>query len=183
MAADLPDAKPPEGIVFRHSVEALLNQVVERRDLMTADELRTFRLEKPRDMQREEWEALLRFLARKLTPDGTEAAGLEVLGREILIGYFDGLVGRGVFLVLKLLGPRRALLRMAENFETADTMTKVYPKELSPTHIELLFNDIGHMPTYVRGILLYALALLGQPQAKVTFEERADGYTRFDVSW
>ncbi|MFO0600006.1 MAG: DUF2378 family protein [Myxococcaceae bacterium] len=183
MADNLPDARPAEGVVFRHSVEALLNQVIKRRNLMTPGELREFNLEKPRDVGRDDWERLLRLLARKLTPDGTEAAGLEVLGREILIGYFDGLVGRGVFMVLKLLGPRRALLRMAENFETADNMTKVYPKELSPTHIELLFNDIGKMPTYVRGILIYALGELGQPNAKVTFEERADGYTRFDVSW
>ncbi|MBL8911148.1 MAG: DUF2378 family protein [Archangium sp.] len=170
-----------EGVIYRHSVEALLNHVVKRRSLMTARELAEFGLEKPRDVDKDTWIRLLRTLARKL--DAQEDVWLEKLGAAMLEGYADGFVGRSLFLVLKLMGPRRALLRMAENFKTADNVTEVTATARGETHVEIVFNDIGKVPTYVRGLLLEAMTTMGLQKPTVTFEELPNGHTKFDARW
>ncbi len=183
MTVNLPDARPAAGTVYRHTVEAMLTHVVQRHQVMTAQELREKRLDKPRDLSREDWAALVKEVARRKSSDGTLATGLEWAGREMMKGYAQGLVGRGVLMVARLLGPRRALLRLADSYSTADDMTKVYGSEKGERHVELLFNDIDQMPTYVRGTLSEALLLLGVQAHDISFELRADGYTRFDVTW
>lgn len=155
--------------------------MVKRRSLLTAQELAEFGLEKPRDVDQFVWEKLLRTLARKLKPN--EEEGLEELGAAMLEGYADGFVGRSLFLVLKMMGPRRALLRMAENFKTADNITEVTAKSHGETHVEMVFNDIGGMPTYVRGLLLKAMTTLGVKNPSVTFAVLPNGHTKFDAKW
>ena len=66
-------------------------------------------------------------------------------------GYAEGLVGRALLTVLRLFGPRRTMLRMAENYRTADNVTEVKSPELSPTAIDLEFSSDFDMPTYIRG--------------------------------
>lgn len=183
MGDNLPEAKGGEGVIYRHSVEALLGHVVRPRSLLTGDELREFGLEKARDVDKHTWERLLRVLARKLKPGAPDDEGLELLGAAMLEGYADGFVGRSLFLVLKLMGPRRALLRMADNFKTADSVTEVVATARGDTHVEMVFNDIGNMPTYVRGLLSRAMTLLGLPTHSVTFEALPNGHTRFDAKW
>lgn len=164
-------------------MEAFLTQVVLRHQVMSVAELREKQLDKPRDVDRDTWEWLLREVARRKAGTGPLAAGLEWVGREMMKGYVQGLVGKGVFMVARMLGPKRALLRMADNFSTGDDMTKVYASAKGDQHVELLFNDLGGMPTYIVGILSEALGQLGVTKHTVEFEERADGYTRFDVKW
>ncbi|MFT3712907.1 MAG: DUF2378 family protein [Archangium sp.] len=183
MAPTLPEPKADAGVIYRHSVEALLDHVVRRRRLLTGAELRDLGLEKPRDLDKDTWERLLRTCARKLKPDGTEDEGLELLGAAMLEGYAAGFVGRSLFLVLKLMGPRRALLRMAENFKTADNITEVTATAHAEKHVEMVFNDIGNMPTYMRGLLSTAMTMLGAPKHEVTFAVLPNGHTKFDAKW
>ena len=99
-------------------------------------------------------------------------------------GYQDGLVGRGLFIVLRLLGPRRALLRVKQNFATADSVTSVSAVELSPTCIQFEFvAQFTTVPTYARGILLEVLAQLKVRDSKVDYEIKASGSTVFTASW
>ncbi|MGV3624014.1 MAG: DUF2378 family protein [Archangium sp.] len=177
-----------EGVVFRHAVESFLANVVKRNGLLTPDfeaELLSigFDVNKPRDTDAEVWLALLRKTAKRLEPNAPEADALERVGREMLRGLFDTLVGRGMLMVMKLLGPRKALLQIAESYKTSDNITKVTTQELSPTHVKLSFNSVGGVPTYVRGLLREAMHALKVRDGGITFLERADGGTDFEVKW
>lgn len=177
-----------EGVVFRHAVESFLAHVVRRNGLLTDDfvaELAAlgFDAHKPRDTEAEVWISMLRKTAKRLSPDAPEAEALERVGREMLRGLFETLVGRGMLMVMKLLGPRKALLQIAESYKTSDTITKVTTHELSPTHVKLSFNSVGGVPSYVRGLLMEALDALKAKNGVITFLDRADGGTDFEVKW
>ena len=75
-------------------------------------------------------------------------------------------------MLLRLLGPRRALLRMKENFNTGDTVTTVKTKELT----------FG-MPTYAKGLLLDALTQLKARDPKVEFRMLGAEQTVYTASW
>jgi uncharacterized protein (TIGR02265 family) len=101
----------------------------------------------------------------------------------MLRGFFDSMVGRGLFMVLRMMGPRRALLRMKENFSTSDNVTSITSREVSPTCTELEFASAFAIPTYARGLLSEAMVMLNAPQHSVEFTELSTGATVFRVSW
>ena len=178
-----------EGVIYRHTVEAFVERVVLRRGLLSLEfdrELKAIGVDpsRPKEVSLEVWLSLLRAAAKRLSPEKPLEDGLEDVGREMVRGYQDGLVGRGLFILLRLLGPRRALLRVKENFATADSVTSVNVLELSPTCIQFEFvSQFTTVPTYARGILLEALAQLKVRDPKVKMEVKDSGETVFTAWW
>lgn len=177
-----------EGVVFRHAVESFLQHVVTRNRLLTPEfraELAGigFDVDKPRDTEAMVWVSMLRLTATRLAPDVPEGEALERVGHEMLRGLFETLIGRGMLMVMKLMGPKKALLRVAESYKMSDTITKVDTQELGPTHVKLSFNSVGGVPTYVRGLLQEAMTTLNVKNGAITYLERADGGADFDVKW
>ena len=177
-----------DGVIYRHTVEAFIERVVVRRGLLSLDfdrELKVLGVDasRPKEVSLEVWLAVLRAAARRLSPGKPEPEALEDVGRQMLRGFLDGVVGRGLFMVLRMLGPRRALLRMKENFSTSDSVTSITTREVSPTCIEMEFADAFAIPTYARGILSEAMLMLQVPKHTVEFTELPSGATVFRVSW
>jgi uncharacterized protein (TIGR02265 family) len=175
------------GVIFRHSVEAFVERVLVAQGLMSPEferELKRLGLDvaHPAEVNLETWSALVRAASRRMSPSKREADALEDVGRHMLRGFAASLVGKGLFLALRMLGPRRAVLRMPENYRSADSITHVIAREVSPTCMELTFNTTGGMPTYVRGLMLESMTHVGAREPRVTFEERANE-TVFVLSW
>ncbi|MFZ5445882.1 MAG: DUF2378 family protein [Myxococcota bacterium] len=171
------------GVIFKHTVDAFLQQVVLRRKLLSARELESFQLQRARDVDLETWVKLLKLSAQRLSPHKNEADALEDVGREMLRGYAEGMVGRGLFIVLRLLGPKKALVRMADNYRTADNMTSAKVVDRGPTEVEVEFNSTGGMPTYVRGVISESLVLLDVAGATVDLVSETPEGTRYAVRW
>lgn len=157
------------GVVYRHTVEAFIGQLVRRRNLMTDAELATFQAHPPRDLEVEQWVRFVRAVAARLSPGATDADALEEAGREMIRGYAAGLVGRSVFLVAKLMGPRRTLMRLPENYRTADNVMDATVTPRGDREVLVHFKSVFGMPTYVRGVLSEMLKELGV-QSRITFE-------------
>ena len=175
------------GVIYRHTVEAFVERVLLRRGLLSLEfdrELKALGIDasRPKELNLDAWLKLLKASARRLSPGRSEADALEDVGREMLRGYIDGLVGKALFMVLRLVGPRRAMLRMAENFQTADSITSVTARELTATSVELEFRPSFGIPTYTSGVLLEAMGLLRAKDPKVEFRELTE-VTQFSVSW
>ncbi len=176
------------GVIYRHTVEAFVQRVLLRRGLLSLEfdrELKAlgFDASRPTEVTLDMWETLMRRSAKRLSPQKTEADALNDLGREQLRGYTEGLVGRALSTLLRLIGPRRTMLRMMENYRTADSVTEVKSTELSPTAIELEFSSDFNMPTYVSGLMEETLVMLRAKDPKVEFKKQATGSTVFSVSW
>lgn len=63
------------------------------------------------------------------------------------------------------------------------SFTQVVTEEVSPTHVRITFNTVGGVPTYVRGLVLEAMQTQGAKDVSITFLNRADGGTVYDVKW
>jgi uncharacterized protein (TIGR02265 family) len=170
------------GVVFRHTVEGFLEHVVRRQRLFTPEELVALQCEPVRELQLDEWLTLLRASAKRLSPELDEGAALEAVGRAMLHGYMGTLTGPAILLVARLLGPRGAMLRMAESYRTADSTTEILVENHGPTEVQLLFNSAFGVPTYIRGLLSEYLVALRVNQSWVEFAPEPAG-VRFTVRW
>ena len=177
-----------EGVIFKHTVEAYIARVLLRRGLLSLEfdrELKTLGVDasRPKEVSLAVWLSMLRASAKRLSPGKAESDALEDLGREMLRGYCDGFVGKALFVVLRVMGPRRAMLRMMDNYRTADSVTTVKATELSASSIGLEFSSAFGIPSYVRGLLSETLVLLRVREPKVESLDLASGATMFTVSW
>jgi uncharacterized protein (TIGR02265 family) len=75
------------------------------------------------------------------------------------------------------------LLRITENYRTADSVTTVKAVEKGPTAIELEFNSAFGVPSYIRGVLSESVVQMRARDPKVEVLDLASGATRFTVSW
>lgn len=172
-----------EPVVYRHVIEAFLMRVVHSRQLFTLAELRTRGLEPPRDAPIETYVKFVREAAARAHPDVSEHEALERVGRETIQGYVKGIVGQGIAIVMRLLGPRRGLLRMAENYRTTDNVTEVVATALGPSHVRLEFNRTYGIPEFQKGILSEVMNVLNQKEHVVTFALAEGDGAVFEVTW
>ena len=185
-----PEQKP--AVVYSHTVKGFLKHALEPRGLLTpkvVEELASLGLDvkRPRDMPIDAWWKVLAVGLRLIASEVPEEAGWELLGGEVVRGFAESLVGRSAFLLLRLLGPRRALRQLTQQYRTADSVTTVDSRELEPTRVELLYTVVGGIPqpTYVKGILKVGMELVGARAPEVTWErsEHHPGAWRYLVSW
>lgn len=176
-------------VVFRHTVESFIRDVLQRRELLTPDFVAALAgkgidVNKPRDLPRERWWALLELTAERIAPGRTRAENMELIGREMVRAFADGLVGRGLFMLLRIMGPRRAMLRTAENFRAADNFSSASVREVGKHHLELVYTPVAGMPELVLGILAESMTLIGVKNPRVVFEltPSSDGAT-YSLQW
>jgi len=177
-----------DGVIYKHSVEAFIQRVLLRRGLLSLEfdrELRALGVDasRPTEVTADVWIKLLKLTARRISPNKTEEEALEELGREQLRGYLEGLVGRAILTVVKLGGPQRTMLRMAENIRTADSITRVQAVELSPTSVQLEFDTDYGVQGYMRGLLHETLVMQNVKDPKVTVRKTETGSLVFTTSW
>lgn len=172
------------GVIFRHTVEALVVGVAEKKHALPRAELVKLGVYPPRDVTLDVWDPAIRAIARALFPAATPDQQLELLGREVVRSFTEGVVGRGLLLVLRLLGRKRALLRMAENFRTADSVMNVTTLEKSPTWIQVRFGATHGLEAHMLGVMREAVSLIS-PKDPCTVEGAPDGPGGFtiDVKW
>lgn len=176
-----------EGVVFRHAVEALTERVLRQQQRLTPEftaELRAMGVDvdKPRDLPMDTWRKLLQLCAARLFPELTEPEGLTEVGRAVLDGFTQTLVGRGALMVGKMLGPQRSLQRLAEYWGSANNVYRVTTREVGPKHFEVRINVGGEMRWYNRGILLGALEKVGA-KGSVELHEQVGGGDLYIVTW
>jgi uncharacterized protein (TIGR02265 family) len=177
-----------DGVIYSHTVEAFVQRVLLRHGLLSLDldkQLKAlgFDPSRPAEVQLKVWVAAVLLVAKHAQPNATEADALEWVGREMVRGYADGLVGKSLFILLRMMGPRRAMLRIAANYKTADSVTRVTPIERGANVIDLEFNSDFGVPTYVKGVLLESLVLLRAGKPEVKFSALPSGATVFSTSW
>lgn len=177
-----------DGVIYSHSVEAFVQRVLLRHRLLSLEldkQLKAlgFDASRPAEVRLNVWVAAVRLVAKHAQPTANDADALEWVGREMVRGYADGLVGKSLFILLRMMGPRRAMLRIAANYKTADSVTRVTPVERGANAVDLEFNSDFGVPTYVRGVLLESLVLLRAQKPEVKFSPLPSGPMLFSTSW
>lgn len=133
------------------------------------------------------WRALALVLPAVAPPTVVESeeAAWEYMGGAVVRGFATTLTGKTSFLVLRLLGPRRALQQLSAQFRTADSVTRVESKERSETEVELDYRVAGGLPqpAYVKGLLLVGMELVGAKGTTIEWTRVDREATRLVVRW
>lgn len=172
------------GVIYRHTVEALVVGVAEKKNALPRAELIKLGVYPTRDVTMDVWAPAVRAIAKALFPDATPDQQLELLGREVVRSFAENVVGRGLLMVLRLIGRKRALLRMAENFRTADSVSNVSTVEKAPTWIQLRFSASNGLGPHMLGLMREGVLLITAKEP-CTVEGTPDGAGGFtiDVKW
>ena len=93
---------PEQGVVYRHTVESLVVQVVLARGAMRADELQALGVYPPRDVPIALWASAVPKMAAALNPELPPDEQLKQSGHEIVRMFKKGVVGVGLLMVLRM---------------------------------------------------------------------------------
>lgn len=126
----------------------------------------------------------MRIAAEEVYPNEDLAAAYKKLGERTIEGYFDTFIGKALKGVVKLIGPKRALMRTRQNFRSGNNYTDVQITEVNPTTFDLTMNEAGEIRWLTWGILDAGLKLTAAEGALgvhvLKFDEQSVTYR---VSW
>jgi uncharacterized protein (TIGR02265 family) len=129
------------------------------------------------------WCETVAYLARALYPSLEVGEAEYRLGSDFIERYAHTLIGRALFTVLRLLGPRRVLGRMARSFRTGTNFTQADVIEETATSALLRIASVEPRARFTHGILARGLALAGIPAVQVRLESIDGDAAFFRVSW
>lgn len=129
------------------------------------------------------WCEVVAYLAKALHPALPQGEAEYQLGCDFIERYAQTLIGRALFAVLKLLGPRRVLGRMARSFRTGTNFTQVDLSEELDSSALLRIASIEPRARFTHGILARGLFLAGIRTVDVALESVDGDAANFRVTW
>jgi uncharacterized protein (TIGR02265 family) len=175
-----------EKLIFDNAVDGLFRALSGRMTPALIDRLRDVGLDlkgkrKP-GYTLEEWRAILRVTREELFPGLAAAIGYRRLGELFIDGYMQTVLGSAVAGLLRLLGPKRTLVRATQNFRSANNYTETKLTELGPNHFELWMNEVDN-PDFTMGIILRGIVVAGGKDGSVRVISHDAQSCVFDVTW
>lgn len=176
------------GVVFKHTVESLLDNTLRARKLLTPALTEQLSLlgvdvEKPTDIPFSVWEQLLRVCSTAFAPDAPHRDALYALGQAFVSGFVTTTIGRTTLMNGRLIGPKRMIMRMAETWASLNNVYVVKTADRGQREVEVEINVAGEVTQYSRGALLGTLHALDAKDPRVDAVELPNGGTRFNVVW
>jgi uncharacterized protein (TIGR02265 family) len=128
------------------------------------------------------WMKALELTCQALYPDVPMSEAMHRVGESFLDGYQRTFLGRAVLGLIRVLGPRRTLLRATQSFRSGNNYTETKVTEVDANVVDLWMNEVGPWPTFTAGIIHAALKAAGaEPRVDVIGH---DGHAcTFRVSW
>jgi uncharacterized protein (TIGR02265 family) len=131
----------------------------------------------------ETWEKCLTLTARAFYPGKPDAEAMKLLGERHIAGFHETMLGRALFGVLKLLGPRRRLSRTRQNFRAGNNYQEVRITEVSPTEVDMWLNELGPLRYFKLGIITGSARASGDLDAKAVVAHFDDQGVTYRISW
>jgi len=163
---------PP--VIFSHSLQGLLSRAFPGGvPPEVKAKLRTLGVDLDQRMlptyPRETWGRCITLVAQAAFPHERREVAWRKAGERMVDGYQETLIGRAMFSTLRVLGPRRMLQRAQKNFRSGNNYTEVRITDISPTEMEIWFNETEDVMRHFTLGLVFAGMRVGGAQ-----EPRAD---------
>jgi uncharacterized protein (TIGR02265 family) len=94
-------------------------------------------------------------------------SALVKMGLRLVESYFETMMGKPLLAMVRLLGPKRTLMRMKHNFRTANNFSDTELVELGEKHFQMWMNEIGNVRFSTLGVLRRGLELAGANGIKI----------------
>lgn len=173
-------------LVFKHCAEALLRSLQSRMTPELKAKLLKLGLspegELPPAFDYERWQEILAVSGEEIMPGKPQAAHHE-LGERLTDAYLENFIGRALKPVVKLIGMRRALGRMRQNFRVANNYSEAEAVDVAPGHVKLKVNETGLMAYFYRGILDRGLRICDPKNLVVEIASEEPTGVVFSVRW
>ena len=129
------------------------------------------------------WFHCLRAILDEVYPGVPPEPAYRDLGARMTAGYGRTLVGRALYMLARLQGPRRMVLRLPQMLGSGDNYTRAELVERAPCHFEMRMNSVVEAPGYAEGIIEALLRLAGAQGPRVCVLEKGGGSTLYDIRW
>ncbi|MFY1827282.1 TIGR02265 family protein [Myxococcus fulvus] len=129
------------------------------------------------------WSRCLRVIVEETWPTLPLEEGFRQLAAAHVEGYGRTFIGRAVFGVMRLLGPRRLVLRLPQTLRATDNYTEVQLVERSPTEFEMRMNSVLDCPGYSEALFENMLRVGGAESPQVTTLSVEEGHTTYLLTW
>lgn len=129
------------------------------------------------------WTRALELTAASVHPGLPRSEAYERLGADLSRGFFETFLGRAVIAVIKLLGPRRTLLRTERNLRSGNNYTECSFIEHAPNRIETVINEGTELRHAMTGVVREALIYAGAKNLKVDLIRHDDQNSTWMISW
>ena len=116
---------------------------------------------------RKVWNAAIPLAASHVWPELAVAEAHVRLGRTIIDGFKQTLLGKALAGMTKILGPMRTLGRMRKNLRTGGNYNKTNLFADGPSDVRFWINEPFIHPGYVQGLLQGTLEISGARNATV----------------
>lgn len=116
------------------------------------------------------WTRCLSVIAEETYPGVPREEAFRKLAEAHAQGYGRTVIGRAVYSIMRLLGPRRLVQRMPQTLRSTDNYTEVELVERGPTTYEMKLNSVAlaELPGYVESLFESLLRVGGAESPKVT---------------
>lgn len=128
------------------------------------------------------WMQSVALCAAAVHPGKRPEEARYLLGRAVITGYGQTVLGRALLRFLKLMGPTLAIRNATNSFKTGNNFTETRLEELGPGKVNLWMNDVGGYPEFTAGILAAGVEAAGGKDVKVDHQHRAPSAT-YKISW
>ena len=175
-------------LVFQHAVEGLFHVGLKGRVTPQLQaRLREAGLDLSRPLKpaypRAAWNHFIQIAAETLWSGEPPERAYHALGRQLLLGYSRTLMGGAILRLLRLIGPRRTLDRMTQNFRSGGNYNLCRATSVGPREMLFWMNEPTLHPSYVAGIIDMTLELVGVQQRDIQVQNKdAEGCT-YRVTW
>lgn len=114
------------------------------------------------------WTHCLSVIIEETYPGLPREEAFRRLAETHVQGYGRTVIGRAVYGVMRLLGPRRLVQRLPQTLRATDNYTEVELLERGPTTYEMKMNSVLETPGYVEALFESLLRVGGADSPRVT---------------
>jgi uncharacterized protein (TIGR02265 family) len=102
--------------------------------------------------------------ATEIYPRETAKSGIYQLGQIFTEGYQNTGMGKALFVLLRTMGPRRALPRVGRNLRNVNNFVEARATEPLDGCFAVTFSDVDDLPYFYKGLFDAAGRILGAPR-------------------
>ncbi|NVJ02023.1 DUF2378 family protein [Myxococcus sp. AM009] len=129
------------------------------------------------------WEKCLDVIVEETFPGLPREDAFRQLAERHVQGYGRTVVGRAVYGVMRLLGPRRLVQRLPQTLRATDNYTEVELTEQGPTTYAMRMNSRLNAPGYAEALFEALLRVGGAESPRVTRLREDEDSTTYQLTW
>lgn len=174
-----------EPLVFTASYESLARALGPKLDPSAKAKFRAHGVDFDRPLQSAypltTWVQSLEVACELLLPGRPRDEQTYLVGRRIVLGFAETMVGKALFALLRIQGPHRGLMRMARNLRMSNNYSE---SSLEKTGVgyRLWVNKVN-FPHYYRGVFEAGLESVGAKDIAVKLLQHDAAGASFDITF